>query len=268
MTPEEEKIAETEEVYVDEEELTPEEKQEQQERFNQIKAAMLDEYQQREFFQRTINQSTPRKISLSLICAQLLYNFDAVTLSLWGALALFLFALAAFIGLSGNANSVTNNSDGAISGIIAVGVIAFFVITALYFLIAQLRKSWEKVRLLKTGFCSLGYLVRLDDIPPEKSPTAKPAYLLEIAFRDADGMIQNYKFSASNHLQYSHLPVLMVFADVNNPKNITIFEQMPGMINFNTEKNIFHQSAIYFLLLLIPLAEILWFAGWVYYFSL
>lgn len=209
-----------------------------------FKNRMFEQYKGCVYYIDLINQAPKRKINLSMRLTQMFGRYDKKQAIVFLAIAFVLVVIQGAVVYCGFYPR----------GVFTLGVLLTVLASAFAFVtLTHVYSALKDLKLLKKGYCSIGYQIALfDDL--EKTPDNSYPEKITVVYKDFDSMIRSMEIPTEQKQHYFAPPVLMLFVDRDNPYNVAFSDIMPYDIEYNNKTHTFIQDWKLSLYTLIPVA--------------
>lgn len=202
------------------------------------------------WFVLEMDSNKPRKVTWPLIFAQLFRPTEARSVLLWAGLILFSFILPILFDKLSSCWTSPSLQDSEFKILLVFFILAYFL--TYYFL-----KGFRVIQLLKRGNASMGHFFQILEV---KNIFGQTRHRLRYAYKANDDMIYTISLDADNYQTYASVPALTIFYFPDKPDEGMIYEEMFGLISFNSPSRTFTQNRWYWLTLGLPVLPFLTFA--------
>lgn len=225
----------------------PDDDSQEEKAFIEFRNSLQEEYKLRAFYMDLINEQSKRRINWAMLLTQFFGRYSKVEAICFLGIAAVLLTIQFLTYFFGWSSALV-----LITGVLMTALMFWFAFVAVNYFLSAL----YDIRLLKRGYCSLGYQHVRPEVAESTPDNSYPSSIM-VAYKDKFGMIHTKDIPTKQQRMFFMPPVLMVFADVANSDKITFLEAVPREIQYDKSRQMFTQEWKCALYALVPIAMII-----------
>lgn len=218
--------------------------------FIEFKNNLQEEYKLRVFYMDLFNESSNRRINLAMLLTQLFGRYSNKETIFFLSAALVLISIQSVI--------VYFELPSALVLMMCLFMTVLMFVFS-YAAINYFLSALHDIKLLKRGYCSVGYQLVRPEVAETMPDNSYPPSIM-VAYIDFAGMIRTKDISTKQHRLFFIPPVLMTFIDVADPYNLAFFDAIPHELQYDKKNQIFIQEWKSALYALVPVAMVIMYA--------